>query len=203
RGIEDARGRARRVRPDRVRQGSPLRPDTVGGRLEVRRRSATLGGAVDDRRDDAEEAGVRGSNMSTEMIAVVVVGLLAGWVADSVLKAGGYGVAGDLGLGLGGGILAAILVQAAGIGIYAGWFAIALAGRDEHDAQREVLGGDGVGILLARRAGADEAVLCAPEALDARVGEGVPVRPAIHEPRHPSLQQLVHAGVHDGLLSGS
>jgi uncharacterized membrane protein YeaQ/YmgE (transglycosylase-associated protein family) len=64
--------------------------------------------------------------MSPEMIAVVVVGLLAGWVADSVRKAGGYGVAGDLGLGLGGGILATILVQAAGIGVDVGWFAMAL-----------------------------------------------------------------------------
>jgi len=64
--------------------------------------------------------------MSTEMIAVVVVGLLAGWVADVVTSEGGYGVAGDLGLGLGGSILAAILVQAAGIGIEAGWFVMAL-----------------------------------------------------------------------------
>src|SRR2546428_9123370 len=64
--------------------------------------------------------------MSTEMIAVVVVGLLAGWVADFVTSDGGYGVAGDLGLGLGGSILAAILVQAAGIGVEAGWFVMAL-----------------------------------------------------------------------------
>lgn len=64
--------------------------------------------------------------MSTEMIAVVVVGLLAGWVAGVVIKDGGYGVAGDLGLGLGGSILAAILVQAAGIGVEAGWFAMGL-----------------------------------------------------------------------------
>ena len=64
--------------------------------------------------------------MSTEMIAVLVVGLLAGWVANFVTSDSGYGIAGDLGLGLGGSILAAILAQAVGIGVEAGWFAMAL-----------------------------------------------------------------------------
>jgi len=65
---------------------------------------------------------------------------------------------------------------------------VALAGRDEHDAQREVLGRDRIGILLARGASPDEPMLRAPESLDARVREGVPVRTAIDEPRDLSLQ---------------
>jgi uncharacterized membrane protein YeaQ/YmgE (transglycosylase-associated protein family) len=64
--------------------------------------------------------------MSTEMITVLVAGLLAGWAAGFVAKAGGFGVAGDLGLGLAGSLLAAILVQAVGIDIEAGRFAMAL-----------------------------------------------------------------------------
>jgi uncharacterized membrane protein YeaQ/YmgE (transglycosylase-associated protein family) len=64
--------------------------------------------------------------MSTEMITLLVVGLLAGWAAGFVIKAGGFGVAGDFGLGLGGSILAAILGQAVGIGVEAGWLATAL-----------------------------------------------------------------------------
>ena len=63
--------------------------------------------------------------MSSEVIAIVV-GLLAGWFADSLVRDSGYGMIADLGLGLAGGLMAVILVQAVGFGVEAGWFAIAL-----------------------------------------------------------------------------
>jgi hypothetical protein len=67
---------------------------------------------------------------------------------------------------------------------------VALAGRHEHDAQREVLGGDEVApLVLAGAAGADVAVLGAAVAVDAGVGEGVPVRGAVDEPGHLAGQQ--------------
>jgi uncharacterized membrane protein YeaQ/YmgE (transglycosylase-associated protein family) len=63
--------------------------------------------------------------MSPEIIAIVV-GLLIGWAADSLLKEGGYGMFADLGLGFGGGLMAVILAEAFGIGVEPGWFAVTL-----------------------------------------------------------------------------
>jgi uncharacterized membrane protein YeaQ/YmgE (transglycosylase-associated protein family) len=63
--------------------------------------------------------------MSPEIIAIIV-GLLVGWVADFCVKERGYGMIADLGLGLGGGLLAVIFVQAVGLGADAGWFVMAL-----------------------------------------------------------------------------
>lgn len=63
--------------------------------------------------------------MSPEVIAVVV-GLIVGWVADFGVKDHGYGMMADLGLGLGGGLLAVIFVQAVGLGVDAGPFAMVL-----------------------------------------------------------------------------
>ena len=63
--------------------------------------------------------------MTSEVIAIVV-GLLVGWFADSLMRDSGYGIIADLGLGLAGGLLAAILVQAVGIDFEAGWFAMVL-----------------------------------------------------------------------------
>jgi uncharacterized membrane protein YeaQ/YmgE (transglycosylase-associated protein family) len=54
--------------------------------------------------------------MSPEIIAMVV-GLLIGWVADFLVKERGYGMAADFGLGLGGGLLAVIVVQVVGVGL--------------------------------------------------------------------------------------
>jgi hypothetical protein len=68
---------------------------------------------------------------------------------------------------------------------------VALAGRDEHHREREVLRRDHAGVGLAGGAGADEAVLRALEALDARVGEGVPVGAALGETGHVGAEQLV------------
>lgn len=63
--------------------------------------------------------------MSPEII-VIVVGLLAGWVANFLVKDRGFGMTADLSLGLGGGMLAVIFVQALGVGVEAGWFAMTL-----------------------------------------------------------------------------
>ena len=73
---------------------------------------------------------------------------------------------------------------------------IALAGRDEHHAEREVLGGDHARIRLAGGAAADEPVLGAAVALDARVREGIPVPLAIGEARHLPGQELIERLCH-------
>jgi uncharacterized membrane protein YeaQ/YmgE (transglycosylase-associated protein family) len=45
--------------------------------------------------------------MTADLIVVAVaVGLLAGWLADVAMKGGGYGLIGDLLLGVGGGMVA-------------------------------------------------------------------------------------------------
>lgn len=63
--------------------------------------------------------------MSPEIIAIIV-GLLAGWIACSLVKNSGYGTIADLALGVAGSLLAVILVQAIGVDFEAGWFAMAL-----------------------------------------------------------------------------
>ena len=68
---------------------------------------------------------------------------------------------------------------------------IALTRRDEHDAERELPGGNRTRVGLAGGAAADVAVLSPPVALDPRVGEGVPVRLPVHEAGHAGFQELV------------
>ena len=63
--------------------------------------------------------------MSPEIIAIVV-GLLTGYVADFLAKGRGYGMTADLALGLGGGLLAVIFIQALGVFVDARWFAMTL-----------------------------------------------------------------------------
>lgn len=46
---------------------------------------------------------------------VVVVGLLAGWLADFVMKGGGYGLVGDIALGVVGGIGGGVVLWMNGI----------------------------------------------------------------------------------------
>ena len=63
--------------------------------------------------------------MNLEMVATwVFVGLIAGWLAGIVMKDGGYGLIGDIGLGLGGSIVGIWLFRALGISPGAGWFAM-------------------------------------------------------------------------------
>jgi len=61
--------------------------------------------------------------MTLELFAMwVFVGLLAGWLAGYVLTGGGYGLIGDIALGLGGSLLGGWIFQALGIATDAGLF---------------------------------------------------------------------------------
>jgi uncharacterized membrane protein YeaQ/YmgE (transglycosylase-associated protein family) len=54
--------------------------------------------------------------MNFAMIATsVLVGLMAGWLAGRVIKDGGYGLKGDIVLGLVGSILGSLLFRALGV----------------------------------------------------------------------------------------
>lgn len=63
--------------------------------------------------------------MSAEFVAVaVVIGLLAGWLADVIMKGGGYGVIADVLLGVGGSIAGTWIFRALGFAPNDGWMAI-------------------------------------------------------------------------------
>jgi uncharacterized membrane protein YeaQ/YmgE (transglycosylase-associated protein family) len=63
--------------------------------------------------------------MNLGMLAMwVLVGLVAGWLAGFVMKAGGYGLTGDLILGLVGSIVGSWLFSALGIAPGGGLFAM-------------------------------------------------------------------------------
>ena len=63
--------------------------------------------------------------MTADLIVVaVVVGLLAGWLADVAVKGGGYGLIGDLLLGAGGGIVGGWIFRTLGFAPNGGWMAI-------------------------------------------------------------------------------
>src|SRR6266705_5726940 len=55
-------------------------------------------------------------------VSWVVVGLLAGWLARIVMKGGGYGLIGDLGLGLVGSIAGGWIFRALGVSAGGGLF---------------------------------------------------------------------------------
>jgi uncharacterized membrane protein YeaQ/YmgE (transglycosylase-associated protein family) len=60
--------------------------------------------------------------MTFEAIVVaVVVGLVAGWLAGVMMKGGGYGLPGDILLGICGSIVGGWLFRAAGIASGGGW----------------------------------------------------------------------------------
>jgi uncharacterized membrane protein YeaQ/YmgE (transglycosylase-associated protein family) len=63
--------------------------------------------------------------MSFELIVVaVIVGLAAGWLADVAMKGGGYGLIGDLLLGVGGGIVGGLIFLTLGLAPNGGWMAM-------------------------------------------------------------------------------
>lgn len=63
--------------------------------------------------------------MNAELIMVaVVVGLLAGWLAGVVMKDGGYGLIGDLLLGVGGSIVGGWTFRTLGFAPNGGWMAM-------------------------------------------------------------------------------
>ncbi len=52
------------------------------------------------------------------LIAAIVIGLIAGWLAGKVMKGGGYGVLMDIVLGIAGGVIGRFVFGL--IGIYSG-----------------------------------------------------------------------------------
>src|SRR5262249_29439399 len=68
-------------------------------------------------------------------------------------------------------------------------------------AEREMLGGDHAGVGLAGSPAADEAVLRPPVAVDPRIGERVPVGPAIDEAGHATAEQVIERLGHCRLRS--
>ena len=61
------------------------------------------------------------------IIAWLVVGLLAGWLAGQVMRGGGYGVIGDIVVGLIGSFLGGLLMSIFGGGTYAFWGSVVVA----------------------------------------------------------------------------
>ena len=55
-------------------------------------------------------------------VSWVVVGLLAGWLAGIVMKGGGYGLIGDLGLGLVGSVVGGSIFRALNVSAGGGFF---------------------------------------------------------------------------------
>lgn len=63
--------------------------------------------------------------MTSDLIVVaVVVGLLAGWLADVAMKGGGYGLSGDLLLGVGGSLVGGLIFRTLGFAPNGGWMAM-------------------------------------------------------------------------------
>jgi uncharacterized membrane protein YeaQ/YmgE (transglycosylase-associated protein family) len=66
--------------------------------------------------------------MNFETIAITaVVGLLAGWLTGFVMKRGGYGLATDIALGVGGGVVGGFVLWMQGIAAADSRFAIVAA----------------------------------------------------------------------------
>ena len=61
--------------------------------------------------------------MTLQMFALwVFVGLLAGWLAGFFMRGGGYGLVGDIALGLVGSLLGSVIFRALGVSAGAGLF---------------------------------------------------------------------------------
>jgi uncharacterized membrane protein YeaQ/YmgE (transglycosylase-associated protein family) len=58
------------------------------------------------------------------LVFTVVVGLVAGWLAGLVMKGGGYGLMGDVMLGIGGSFVGGAVFYMFGMATGAGWFAM-------------------------------------------------------------------------------
>jgi uncharacterized membrane protein YeaQ/YmgE (transglycosylase-associated protein family) len=65
--------------------------------------------------------------MTADLIVVaVVVGLVAGWIADVAMKGGGYGLIGDPLLGVGGSMVTGVIFRTLGVAPNGGWMAMVL-----------------------------------------------------------------------------
>ena len=63
------------------------------------------------------------------VVTAVLVGLIAGWLAGKVMKAGGYGLKWDTSLGLIGSIAGSWIFRGSGVSPEAGWFATVVVAR--------------------------------------------------------------------------
>ncbi len=65
-----------------------------------------------------------------EVVYILVVGLIAGWLAGKIMKGKGYGLVGDLIVGVLGAIVGSWLFGVLGLGVYGilGSIAVALVG---------------------------------------------------------------------------
>jgi len=52
---------------------------------------------------------------ATDFLWFILVGLVAGWLAGRIVKGGGFGVVGDIVVGVVGALLGAVLFRAAGV----------------------------------------------------------------------------------------
>lgn len=60
--------------------------------------------------------------MGTELLLVaLVIGAIAGWIAGAVVKGGGFGLVGDIVLGIVGALLAGWIFPTLGISLGGGW----------------------------------------------------------------------------------
>lgn len=67
-----------------------------------------------------EEAAVEGTNILVALIVWIIVGGIAGWLASTLVKGGGMGLAGNVVLGIVGAIVAGWLLPAIGLGLGGG-----------------------------------------------------------------------------------
>jgi uncharacterized membrane protein YeaQ/YmgE (transglycosylase-associated protein family) len=58
------------------------------------------------------------------VLVAVLVGLVAGWLAQFVMGSSGYGLMGDVALGIGGSFVGGWIFHVLGIAPGAGWFAV-------------------------------------------------------------------------------
>ncbi len=63
-----------------------------------------------------------GERMGTESLLIaLVIGAIAGWIAGAVVKGGGFGLVGDIVLGIVGALLAGWIFPTLGISLGGGW----------------------------------------------------------------------------------
>lgn len=64
--------------------------------------------------------------MST-IIAAIIIGAIAGWLAGQIVKGGGFGLIGDIIVGIIGAIIAGYLFPALGVSLGEGWIGSIIA----------------------------------------------------------------------------
>ncbi len=64
--------------------------------------------------------------MST-IIAAIIIGAIAGWLAGQIVKGGGFGLIGDIIVGIVGAIIAGYLFPALGVSLGEGWIGSIIA----------------------------------------------------------------------------